>query len=589
MANQFVNLPVPVGNGIGASVDVSSFGAFKTIVCGGTADCTLNIEVNDDAAQLGGWQTVATFQSRGQLSVKVAARWMRVRVTAFNPHVGGTSQVDVGGTDGGATFASLAVPSGNGAGVQTDVSALGLFKSVQVASAFRGSVIIEVSEDGLTEWGQVMAFQTPGIQSQIIAAKFMRVVRVGVPVISPGLPVVNVGATDDVSGDDGVALSAGTQSVATGTVVFANSNGVSFGMSGSSRVTASFDGIRSISGGTTNALGPGVSFADSNGISFGITGSTVTASVGAGALGGLAAGTQTATSGTVAFANSNGMTFGMSNSNQITGSFSTLSFSDLNGVSFGIAAGTLTASVASLSTAPGALAAGTQTATSGTVVFANSNGISFGMSGNSRVTANYASYASAFANAGFDNVVGLTNGIEYIGYVRCPFYVSATQQAMLLHMNGASDSSGALSLSFGIYTMAGSIASLASSTSRLMTWTSGSGGASTASNFFGGASGTRWRSIGGNFNLTPGVYLFAFQMQTANAGSWSYAGQGANASVVGIYDSIESGANGLWLPGALNGGGSFATAMVASFNVTDSAYNRTVRGIAPAISMFGTF
>lgn len=585
--NQFVNLPVPAGNGIGASVDVSSFGAIKTIVCGGTAESTLNIEVNNDAAQAGGWQTVATFQNRGQLTIKVAARWMRVRVTNFNPYVGGTSQVDVGGTDGGATFASLAVPVGNGAGAQTDVSALGLFKSVQVAAPFRGSVIIEVSEDGLTEWGQVMAFQTPGIQSQIIAAKFMRVVRVGVPVISAGLPVVNVGATDDVSGDDGVAISAGTQSVATGTVAFANSNGVSFGMSGSSRVTASFDGIRSISGGTTNALGPGVSFADGNGVSFGITGSTVTASVGAGALGGIAAGTQTASSGTVAFANSNGMTFGMSNSNQITGSFSTLSFSNSNGVSFGIAGSTLTASVQSQSTAPGAIAAGTQTATSGTVLFSNSNGITFGMSGNSRVTANYASYLSAYGINTNELAFQLNqNAVEYIIPAAIPAYMSVTQEIMLVNLAVNSGSTGAETVSLGVYTVSGSIASLASSTSRVMSWTSGNNTANTGEAF--GASGTRWRTIGGNFSMTPGFYMFGFWARSTNDGTFSVAGV-ANVSIVGSYDGVESGASAAWLPGALNNISSFTTAMIGSFNVTDANYLRSgSRLYQPLFSLMAT-
>lgn len=48
-------------------------------------------------------------------------------------------------------------------------------------------------------------------------------------------------------GGGGAAISAGTQSANTGTIAFANSNGVSFGMSGSSQITASYDGLRGIS------------------------------------------------------------------------------------------------------------------------------------------------------------------------------------------------------------------------------------------------------------------------------------------------------------------------------------------------------
>jgi hypothetical protein len=47
----------------------------------------------------------------------------------------------------------------------------------------------------------------------------------------------------------------------------------------------------------------------------------------------------------------------------------------------------------------GAIAAGTQTATSGTVLFSNSNGITFGMSNSSVVTASFIAPGSASAGA----------------------------------------------------------------------------------------------------------------------------------------------------------------------------------------------
>ena len=140
-------------------------------------------------------------------------------------------------------------------------------------------------------------------------------------------------------GGSGAAISAGTQSTGGGTVVFSNSNGISFGMSGSSRITAiytvpsvteflttamasnrgsdfvqataAFAGTSAsgtiasngisvsigpyittamlsnaatisnvrISAGTTNTLFSNFSFADGSGVSFGLNGSTITASV----------------------------------------------------------------------------------------------------------------------------------------------------------------------------------------------------------------------------------------------------------------------------------------------------------------------
>src|SRR6185295_15475356 len=82
-------------------------------------------------------------------------------------------------------------------------------------------------------------------------------------------------------GAGGAAISAGTQSQNTGTVVFSNSNGISFGLN--------------------------------NG--------TLTATVTPGAAAGVAAasaGTQLQTSGTLNFVNSNGITIGMSGSSQLT-------------------------------------------------------------------------------------------------------------------------------------------------------------------------------------------------------------------------------------------------------------------------------
>lgn len=192
--------------------------------------------------------------------------------------------------------------------------------------------------------------------------------------------------------------SAGTQSISSGTLVFGNSNGVSFGMS--------------------------------NG--------TITATVVPGAAAGIAAvqaGTQTATSGTLVFANSNGITAGMSGSSQITfshngitsqsvqtqnmvsvlGSTGNISFANGNGITFGANASTITASHNGITSQSAQTqnvvvpSAGTQTATSGTVVFSNNAAITFGMSNNSVITATHnglttamqSQSSSVFARTGF--------------------------------------------------------------------------------------------------------------------------------------------------------------------------------------------
>ena len=107
----------------------------------------------------------------------------------------GAPQCDVGATDDGAMFASLPVPPGNGPGAAVNTALLPLFKTITVGGPFGGTVQIEVSEDGNTNWSQLgFGFPNPGQQSQTMAAQWMRVVRAGVPQVAPGLPIVDVGA-----------------------------------------------------------------------------------------------------------------------------------------------------------------------------------------------------------------------------------------------------------------------------------------------------------------------------------------------------------------------------------------------------------
>jgi hypothetical protein len=213
VANIFLNLPVPAGDGSGAAVDVSTQGSLKTIVVGVTPGasgegmrCTLNVElscaavapVNDDE-----WSPVATFQQDlgGDLTVTVACKWMRVRRSGSKTP-NGTPSCKVGSTGDGALVGNLPATAGDGSGASLNVSTFGPWKTVSVGSAFRGNVNIEVSEDGVF-FAPQFSFINGGQQSGAFMADFMRVTRDGVPVISPGLPVVNVGATAVPGGGGG--------------------------------------------------------------------------------------------------------------------------------------------------------------------------------------------------------------------------------------------------------------------------------------------------------------------------------------------------------------------------------------------------
>lgn len=170
----------------------------------------------------------------------------------------------------------------------------------------------------------------------------------------------------------------------------------------------------SISAGTAAATLGQVVFSNSNGVSFGVNGQTVTASVaggGGGNTGSISAGTTRATLGEVVLSNSNGLTFGV-NGQTVTGShngltsqsnqalsgsngsftFQTATFGSSNGLHFYTTNGSLVGSYTVPTVPPETpfgVSAGSQSVSTGTVVFANSNGISFGMSNSSRITASH--------------------------------------------------------------------------------------------------------------------------------------------------------------------------------------------------------
>ena len=234
--------------------------------------------------------------------------------------------------------------------------------------------------------------------------------------IFAGAGGVSVGISNGsvvISGGGGApfGISAGTQSVSTGTMVFSNSNNISFGMSGSSRITASIDGVMSVSAGTTRATNGEVVFSNSNNVSFGINGNTVTASVTiATSLTNInvSAGTTSNNLSAMVFSNSNNVSFGL-NGSTITATITvppetpfgvsagtqsvstgTLVFSNSNNVTFGMSGSSrITASFSTLPETPFGVSAGTQSVSTGTMIFANSNSITFGMSGSSQITASF--------------------------------------------------------------------------------------------------------------------------------------------------------------------------------------------------------
>ena len=204
----------------------------------------------------------------------------------------------------------------------------------------------------------------------------------------------------------------------------------------------------------------------------------------------------------------------------------------MNGVSFGLNGSAITAS------APLNVSAGTTSNNLSAITFSNLNGVSFGLNG-STMTASIATAISMFSqDADFVTNFAISQNTLSFQKVSFPMYLSATQMGVLIDVEGSSNSSGAFTLSHAVYTISASTASLASSASRVISWTSGS--QTTATSVYGGVSGTRYRTVGVNYSLTPGDYLFAWWVSTANTPNTLNIFGRAAASIVGTYDGFET-------------------------------------------------
>ena len=300
-------------------------------------------------------------------------------------------------------------------------------------------------------------------------------------------------------------------------------------------------------------------------------------------------------SGTVVWSNSPTVSFGMVGStitasaivtgnagiNLSAGTTSNLAsaftFSNSNGLSFGLNAQTLTASFAFR------VSAGTTSNALSGVTFGNSNGVTFGLN-NGTLTASVAPAAtvSCFSQDA-DFVTNWPVGQAVLSFQKLslPAAMSATQLLLVADFLGASNVSDAVTVSHAVYTFNNSTASLASSGSRVISWTSGS--ATTASSLYGGASGTRYRSVAVNYSMTPGDYLFAWYISTANGASVNVFGR-AGMNLVGIFDGVETTA-------PLNGlSASTVNALPAAVALTDTGYVRTAFSAMrqPGAILFGT-
>lgn len=315
-----------------------------------------------------------------------------------------------------------------------------------------------------------------------------------------------VGSHNGLTSQSNQAFSAAGGSSAFQTLIFTNSNGISFSNTNGS-VWGSHNGLTSQSNQAFSAAGGSsafqtLGFSDNGAASF------------------------TNTNGSVAIASVRASLFAVSNTTQSssgTQNLGAISFAGAGGVSVGVSNGSIVVSGGAGGGDGGnVLAAGTRTATSlGTVLFSNSNGVTFGLDTTAGSVMTASVYApvtntswSPFAYRElFQNNAG--QGIINIAPTEVP-HVEFDRINMLAQLTNASNSSGShtLSLRFAVYTRTSNSLSLLHSAQGTYAMTQ-SGTLGSYSLY----SGLRIYTIGLTQTLTAGMYYFAMNSNTTSGGA----------------------------------------------------------------------
>ena len=424
MSNEFVSLPVPAGDGVGAWTDTSALAPAKTIsVDGGAFGGTLYIEASNDAqvsafpADCGPF-TGPTFSPQ---EFSEPCQFMRVRRQGSSGSPLGTPSVGVGGITTTITeYAAMNVPVSDGVGTATDLTAGGDTNSFAVVGDLKGAqLFIETSTDGVN-FSPTLLFTAGHTAAQTVRG-VLNSARVRIRgLIAPVTSLVSVGSGSSTSAGvvSGVnAVHAGTAISVTGTAAdpIVNNIGVTSAVAGAGLSVSSATGAVTFTntGVTSIVAGSNITISGSTGAV------TINATGGGGGVASVTAGTAISITGTGTnpIVNNTGVTSAVAGTGiSVSGATGAVTFTNA-GVTSIVAGTNVTISGSTGAVTINSTAAGVASVTAGTAIsitgtgtnpIVNNTGVTSAVAGTG-ISVSGATGAVTFTNTGVTSIIAGTN------------------------------------------------------------------------------------------------------------------------------------------------------------------------------------
>ena len=402
--------------------------------------------------------------------------------------------------------------------------------------------------------GAITIQSTTGQSFQISVPATSSLSATGIISLSTNGSTVSIGADNILT----MYATSNTTQSSTGTVsanslIFRGAGAASVGISNGSIVISAPSaaaGNVTISAGTASAGLASLVFSNSNGVSFGLNGSTITASaVGGGGGIALANSQTTYTSGTAHLSGAGAITIqSTTGQSYIVSAPGSSSISGTGHVSISVNASTI-----SIGAPSPAISGSNGSFSYSTLTFGNLNNVSFYTSNGSMVASINAAGGHTLSNFHHPENVWTSLGAQGQGslsikHMYVPFNVTGTQMNIGMSVSGATNTSATtasanVSLWIGIYTLNGSSLSLASSGSANNGFQWSQSASSTGNTSI---NSMRLMSVPINVNMTPGEYWMGVVISSAttytSAGFTFYGGNFINnAATAAVFAPIGSG------------------------------------------------